>query len=98
MSSAQPAARCAAGHVEDLGVGVAAGAELAVAGHRGRLRDAAATARPLTRRGNGRSVSLATAMTREGTLRASRTADTEVFYIGLGLAFAFFSHSWISQL
>jgi uroporphyrin-III C-methyltransferase len=42
---------------------------------------AAATQRPLTRRGNGRSVSLATAMTREGTLRASRSADTEVFYM-----------------
>lgn len=42
---------------------------------------AAATQRPLTRRGNGRSVSLATAMTREGSLRASRSADTEVFYM-----------------
>jgi uroporphyrin-III C-methyltransferase len=42
---------------------------------------AAATQRPLTRRGHGRSVSLATAMTREGTLRASRSADTEVFYM-----------------
>jgi uroporphyrin-III C-methyltransferase len=35
----------------------------------------------LTRRGNGRSVSLATAMTREGSLHASRSADTEVFYM-----------------
>ena len=42
---------------------------------------AAATKRPLTRRGNGRSVSLTTAMTREGTLHAARTADTEVFYM-----------------
>jgi uroporphyrin-III C-methyltransferase len=42
---------------------------------------AAATQRPLTRRGNGRSVSLATAMTREGSLHASRSADTEVFYM-----------------
>jgi uroporphyrin-III C-methyltransferase len=42
---------------------------------------AAATQRPLTRRGNGRSVSLATAMTREGQLNATRTADTEVFYM-----------------
>jgi uroporphyrin-III C-methyltransferase len=42
---------------------------------------AAATQRPLTRRGSGRSVSLATAMTRTGELRASRTADTEVFYM-----------------
>ena len=45
---------------------------------------AAATQRPLTRRGNGRSVSLTTAMTRDGALagaRAARTADTEVFYM-----------------
>ncbi len=42
---------------------------------------AAATQRPLTRRGNGRSVSLTTAMTREGQLNAGRTADTEVFYM-----------------
>ena len=42
---------------------------------------AAATKRPLTRRGGGRSVSLTTAMTREGQLHAARTADTEVFYM-----------------
>jgi len=42
---------------------------------------AAATRRPLTRRGNGRSVSFTTAMTRTGALHASRTADTEVFYM-----------------
>ncbi len=42
---------------------------------------AAATRRPLTRRGTGRSVSLTTAMTREGQLHAARTADTEVFYM-----------------
>jgi len=42
---------------------------------------AAATQRPLTRRGSGRSVSLTTAMTRQGELRASRSADTEVFYM-----------------
>lgn len=42
---------------------------------------AAATQRPLTRRGSGRSVSLTTAMTREGSLHASRSADTEVFYM-----------------
>ena len=50
---------------------------------------AADTRRPLTRRGQGRSVSLSTAMTREGHLRAvARTssqarpcADTEVFYM-----------------
>ena len=42
---------------------------------------AAATQRPLTRRGHGRSVSLTTAMTREGSLHATRSADTEVFYM-----------------
>jgi uroporphyrin-III C-methyltransferase len=42
---------------------------------------AASTQRPLTRRGTGRSVSLATAMTREGGVHASRSADTEVFYM-----------------
>jgi uroporphyrin-III C-methyltransferase len=42
---------------------------------------AACTQRPLTRRGAGRSVSLATAMTREGSVHASRSADTEVFYM-----------------
>jgi uroporphyrin-III C-methyltransferase len=42
---------------------------------------AAATQRPLTRRGTGRSVSLTTAMTRERSLQAGRSADTEVFYM-----------------
>ena len=42
---------------------------------------AAATQRPLTRRGSGRSVSLTTAMTRSGELQATRSADTEVFYM-----------------
>jgi uroporphyrin-III C-methyltransferase len=42
---------------------------------------AAATQRPLTRRGSGRSVSLTTAMTREGLLQVGRSADTEVFYM-----------------
>jgi len=42
---------------------------------------AAATQRPLTRRGKGRSVSLTTAMTRDGQLHAPRSADTEVFYM-----------------
>ena len=42
---------------------------------------AAQAQRPLTRRGTGRSVSLATAMTRSGDLNATRTADTEVFYM-----------------
>lgn len=42
---------------------------------------AAATQRPLTRRGKGRSVSLTTAMTQTGELQARRSADTEVFYM-----------------
>ena len=45
------------------------------------LAAAAATQRPLTRRGSGRSVSLTTAMTHSGALQAARTADTEVFYM-----------------
>lgn len=45
------------------------------------LAAAADSRRPLTRRGAGRSVSLATAMTRSGDLHATRTADTEVFYM-----------------
>ena len=45
------------------------------------LAAAAAAQRPLTRRGSGRSVSLTTAMTQSGELRAARTADTEVFYM-----------------
>jgi uroporphyrin-III C-methyltransferase len=42
---------------------------------------AAATQRPLTRRGTGRSVALTTAMTKSGNLQAARSADTEVFYM-----------------
>ncbi|MEF7617400.1 uroporphyrinogen-III C-methyltransferase [Aquincola sp. MAHUQ-54] len=44
---------------------------------------AAATQRPLTRRGRGRSVSLSTAMTQEGSLADATPprADTEVFYM-----------------
>jgi uroporphyrin-III C-methyltransferase len=45
------------------------------------LAAAAALQRPLTRRGRGRSVCLTTAMTRAGDLQATRTADTEVFYM-----------------
>ncbi len=48
------------------------------------LAAAAMSQRPLTRRGNGRSVSLSTAMTREGQIHArhaTRSADTEVFYM-----------------
>lgn len=45
------------------------------------LAAAAATQRPLTRRGKGRSVSLTTAMTQQGQLTAGWHADTEVFYM-----------------
>ena len=45
------------------------------------LAAAADTQRPLTRRGVGRSVSLGTAMTREGRLQATQHADTEVYYM-----------------
>lgn len=47
------------------------------------LAAAASTQRPLTRRGAGRSVTLATAMTAIGTTdaRSSGHADTEVFYM-----------------
>ncbi|MBQ0930816.1 uroporphyrinogen-III C-methyltransferase [Ideonella sp. 4Y16] len=42
---------------------------------------AAATARPLTRRGEGRSVAFSTAMTAQHELRVERRADTEIFYM-----------------
>ncbi len=45
------------------------------------LAAAAATQRPLTRRGRGRSVCLSTAVTNEHRLEAGRHADTEVFYM-----------------
>lgn len=45
------------------------------------LAAAADAARPLTRRGNGRSVSFSTAFTNAGTTAATRTADSEVFYM-----------------
>lgn len=45
------------------------------------LAAAAQAQRPLTRRGRGRSVALTTAMTHEGELQATRSADTEVFYM-----------------
>jgi uroporphyrin-III C-methyltransferase len=45
------------------------------------LAAAAAAQRPLTRRGRGRSVAFSTAMTQEGELRATRNADSEVFYM-----------------
>jgi uroporphyrin-III C-methyltransferase len=45
------------------------------------LAAAAWARRPLTRRGTGRSVALTTAVTREGELRVSCSADTEVLYM-----------------
>ncbi|MDQ6640614.1 MAG: uroporphyrinogen-III C-methyltransferase, partial [Pseudomonadota bacterium] len=45
------------------------------------LAAAAATQRPLTRRGVGRSIALTTAMTRTGSLVGGRHADTESFYM-----------------
>ena len=45
------------------------------------LAAAALTLKPLTRRGDGRSVAFTTAMTRSGALQAARGADTEVFYM-----------------
>ena len=45
------------------------------------LAAAADARRPVTRRGCGRSVSLETAMTREGMLQALPNADTEVYYM-----------------
>ena len=45
------------------------------------LAAAAAAKRPLTRRGRGRSVAFSTAMTQQGELRATHSADSEVFYM-----------------
>jgi len=45
------------------------------------LAAAAAAQRPLTRRGRGRSVAFSTAMTHQGELRATRSADSESFYM-----------------
>ena len=45
------------------------------------LAAAADTRRPLTRRGQGRSVSLTTAMTHDGDLATSAAPDTQVFYM-----------------
>lgn len=45
------------------------------------LAAAAAARRPLTRRGRGRSVSFSTAMTQHGEVLATRSADSEVFYM-----------------
>jgi uroporphyrin-III C-methyltransferase len=68
---------------EELDAMARAGVECEVVpGVTSAIAAAAATQRPLTRRGDGRSVSLTTAMTRTGDMHASRTADTEVFYMG----------------
>jgi uroporphyrin-III C-methyltransferase len=67
---------------EELEALAAAGIECEVVpGITAAVAAAADTQRPLTRRGNGRSVSFTTAMTRTGALHASRSADTEVFYM-----------------
>ena len=71
---------------EELLALAAAGIECEVVpGVTAAIAAAAHTRRPLTRRGSGRSVSLATAMTREGRLQAGGPAqirsDTEVFYM-----------------
>ena len=67
---------------EELQALAAAGLEAEVVpGVTAAIAAAAASRRPLTRRGSGRSVSLTTAMTRSGALQAARTADTEVFYM-----------------
>lgn len=68
---------------EELEALAAAGIESEVVpGITAALAAAADTRRPLTRRGRGRSVLLATAMTRESRLDAGAArADTEVFYM-----------------
>ena len=67
---------------EELEALAAAGIESEVVpGVTAAIAAAASTRRPLTRRGSGRSVTLATAMTREGRLEAGRRADTEVYYM-----------------
>jgi len=67
---------------EELAALAAAGIECEVVpGVTAALAAAASTRRPLTRRGDGRSVALTTAVTRDGKLGAGRHADTEVFYM-----------------
>jgi len=67
---------------EELQALAAAGiASEVVPGVTAAIAAAAATQRPLTRRGRGRSVSLTTAMSQTGQLSAGRHADTEVFYM-----------------
>ncbi|MDE2371017.1 MAG: uroporphyrinogen-III C-methyltransferase [Burkholderiales bacterium] len=73
---------------EELQALAAAGIECEVIpGITAALAAAADARRPLTRRGSGRTLSLATAMTRAGPHELQRQADTEVFYMaGLRLA------------
>jgi uroporphyrin-III C-methyltransferase len=67
---------------EELEVLAANGVECEVVpGVTAALAAAAAAQRPLTRRGRGRSVAFSTAMTQQGELRATRSADSEVFYM-----------------
>ncbi len=67
---------------EELAALDAAGIECEVVpGVTAALAAAAASQRPLTRRGRGRSVAFSTAMTQAGELQASRHADSEVFYM-----------------
>jgi uroporphyrin-III C-methyltransferase len=67
---------------EELEALAAAGIECEVVpGVSAAMAAAAATRRPLTRRGTGRSVSLTTAMTHDSGLVGGRHADTEVFYM-----------------
>jgi uroporphyrin-III C-methyltransferase len=67
---------------EELGALDVAGIESEVIpGITAALAASAETKRPLTRRGTGRSVALSTAMTRDGALRGTHSADTEVFYM-----------------
>jgi uroporphyrin-III C-methyltransferase len=67
---------------EELAALAAAGIDSEVVpGVTAAIAAAAATQRPLTRRGAGRSVALTTAMTASGKLQAARSADTEVFYM-----------------
>ena len=67
---------------EELEALAAAGIECEVVpGVSAAMAAAAATQRPLTRRGAGRSVALTTAMTHDAGLGAGRHADTEVFYM-----------------
>ena len=67
---------------EELEVLAAHGIECEVVpGVTAALAAAASAQRPLTRRGSGRSVAFSTAMTKQGELRAVRSADSEVFYM-----------------